>query len=64
MRRMLKRLAIEDESQDLVEYALLVAFIALTSIAAWLAIQNALETGYGNWDTNEQTLSSTTPDPE
>jgi Flp pilus assembly pilin Flp len=60
---MLMRLFHGDDAQDLVEYALLAAFVGLTALAAWTAMQNALQTGYINWDTGEQGLSATTPPP-
>jgi Flp pilus assembly pilin Flp len=70
----LKRLLIGDEGQDLVEYALLVAFVGLAVLAAWLAIQGAVANGYINWDNQEQNVSAgpggntngplTTPDPQ
>lgn len=63
MRRMLERLLIEEDGQDIVEYALLVAFVGLTAMAAWLAIQNALNGAYGRMDTRQQNLSAVTPDP-
>jgi Flp pilus assembly pilin Flp len=50
------RLLVEETGQDLVEYALLVAFIGLTSLAAWTAIQTAIQQGYIGWDTAEQNL--------
>lgn len=70
----LKRLLSGDEGQDLVEYALLVAFVGLAVLGAWLAIQNAVANGYVNWDAQEQNVSSgpggnpngplVTPDPQ
>lgn len=64
MRAILKRLLIEDEGQDLVEYALLVAFAGFAGLAAWLAIQNALFAGYTALDANEQDLGAFTPPPQ
>lgn len=70
----LKRLLGEDNAQDVVEYALLVAFVGLTVLAAWLAIQDGIATGYVNWDSQEQNVSAgpggnvngplVTPDPQ
>lgn len=51
-----RRFLVEETAQDLVEYALLVAFIGLTSLAAWTAIQNAIQQGYIGWDMAEQDL--------
>lgn len=58
MTSMLTRLLNEDDGQDLVEYALLVAFVGLAMLAAWLAIQNAVANGYVNWDAQEQNVSA------
>ncbi|MGH7900013.1 MAG: Flp family type IVb pilin [Candidatus Binatia bacterium] len=54
MRSTLRELLLGDRGQDLVEYALLAAFIGLTSLAAWVAIQSAIQNGYIAWDTAEQ----------
>jgi Flp pilus assembly pilin Flp len=56
LRIALRRFLGEETAQDLVEYALLVAFIGLTSLAAWTAIQTAIQQGYIGWDTAEQNL--------
>ncbi len=45
-----------DEGQDLVEYALLTAFIGLAGAAAATLILSALQTSYANWDTTNQNL--------
>ncbi len=42
--RLLKRLVVETAGQDLIEYALLSAFIGFAGGAAW----NAIQTGLGN----------------
>jgi hypothetical protein len=49
-------LLLGDRGQDLVEYALLTAFVGLAGAAAWGAIQNAVQAGYLAWDTAEQDL--------
>jgi Flp pilus assembly pilin Flp len=74
MRSALKRLLVDEEGQDIVEYALLVAFVGLAVLAAWIAIQNAVANGYLNWDAQEQIVSAgpggdpngplTTPNPQ
>jgi Flp pilus assembly pilin Flp len=56
LRIALRRFLEEETAQDLVEYALLVAFIGLTSLAAWTAIQTAIQQGYIGWDAAEQNL--------
>lgn len=60
---MLKRLFREECGQDLVEYALLVGFVAFAGLAGWLAIQNAIAAGYMSWDAADQALGAVTPDP-
>ena len=49
-----RRLAIallrDDHGQDLVEYALLVSFIGITSVVAWAAIETAIGTAYVSWN--------------
>ena len=63
MRATLKRLLWDDDGQDLVEYALLVAFVSLTVLAAVLALQDAIGATYISLDANEQGLGAVTPDP-
>ena len=57
MRALFRRLVNECDGQDIVEYALLVAFVALASITVLNEIQTALGTTYRSWDTNTQLLS-------
>jgi Flp pilus assembly pilin Flp len=57
MTRILTRFFVEDEGQDIVEYALLVAFVGLACLAAWVAIENAIRDGYISFDTREQNLA-------
>lgn len=48
---------IEDEQgQDLVEYVLLGAFVALATMAGLKAIENVIGAEYVEWDTDEQNL--------
>jgi Flp pilus assembly pilin Flp len=56
LREIIRRLLVDDEAQDLVEYAFLAAFVGLAGMAAWAAIQNAIQQGYIAWDTAEQNL--------
>jgi Flp pilus assembly pilin Flp len=63
MRCILRRLLYDDEGQDLAEYALLVAFVGIAALAAWLAIEGAIANGYSGWDTVDQDLGAVTPDP-
>lgn len=57
MRTTLKRLWQEEQGQDLVEYALVAALIALASVAALNSVANLLTTAFTNAVVN---MSSTT----
>ena len=57
------RLLWDDSGQDLIEYALLSAFIGICAVAAWINIPPAIAGAYAAWDANVQDLSSCTPDP-
>jgi pilus assembly protein Flp/PilA len=57
MRRTLKKLWQEEEGQDLVEYALIAALIALASVAALNTLATDLQTAFSNAVVN---MSSTT----
>jgi Flp pilus assembly pilin Flp len=48
------RLLIDDEGQDLVEYTLLTAAVALGTVAAFAAISTAINQAYTSWDTTTQ----------
>jgi hypothetical protein len=52
MRALLHRLIVEDEAQDLVEYALLAAGVAFASTVSVKAVLVALHTSYVTWITN------------
>lgn len=60
---MLRRFFYEEQGQDLIEYALLCAFIGIVGILAWTSTRDAMTAGYGNWDSGTQRLSGCTPDP-
>jgi Flp pilus assembly pilin Flp len=60
---MLLRFLKDDVGQDLIEYALLSAFIGVCAVAAWANIPDAIEGAYEGWDSSVQDLSSCTPDP-
>jgi Flp pilus assembly pilin Flp len=49
---LLRRLVREDDGQDLVEYALLGAFIGLAGAAAFTSIRSAIQTTYGALNTS------------
>ena len=57
MRRTLKKLWQEEEGQDLVEYALIAALIALASVAALNTLATDLQNAFSNAVVN---MSSTT----
>lgn len=63
MFRTLRQLFVDDDGQDLVEYALLVAFVGIALIAAFLALQDAIGNAYTGMDATEQGLGAVTPDP-
>jgi len=44
----------DDDGQDLVEYGLLVAFVALIGAFGWVFIRDAIRDGYIAFDTAEQ----------
>jgi Flp pilus assembly pilin Flp len=52
----------DDRGQDLIEYALLSAFIGVISVAVWGVIATRLGTAYTGFDTNTQGIWET-PDP-
>jgi Flp pilus assembly pilin Flp len=63
MRHLLGRLLREERGQDIIEYALLAAFIGVVGILTWQAIGGGISTALSGWDTGVQGLSSCTPDP-
>jgi len=48
MTHLIQRLVREDDGQDLIEYALLAGFISLAAVLAIIAVGSALNTLYGN----------------
>jgi Flp pilus assembly pilin Flp len=62
MNALLRRLIVEDNGQDVIEYALLTGAIGLSGIAAWPLIVTALRNSYISLDTQTQLLWSP-PDP-
>jgi Flp pilus assembly pilin Flp len=63
MPRLLERFLREDTGQDVIEYALLSAFVGVLGVLAWQNVGSRLGTLYVGWDSGVQTLSSCTPDP-
>jgi Flp pilus assembly pilin Flp len=60
---LISRFVVEDDGQDIIEYALLTAFIGVVGILTWQNIGAGIANAYTGWDTGIQTLSSCTPDP-
>ena len=46
----------DDRGQDLVEYALLTAFIGVAGAAAWVSIRGSLGTTYDGYDSSIESL--------
>ena len=63
MRRLMTRLLREECGQDIVEYALLAAFIGTVGILTWQSIGVGIGNAYLGWDGGVQGLSDCTPDP-
>ena len=63
MRTMLRRFLRDENGQDVIEYALLSAFIGVCAVAAWINIPPHIKSAYENWDAGVQNISSCTPDP-
>ena len=53
----------DDGGQDVIEYALLSAFIGTVGVLAWQGIGVGIMNAYLGWDTGVQNISGCTPDP-
>ncbi len=62
VRTLLTHLVRDEGGQDLVEYALLVAFFGITFLAVWTGVSQAVGARYGATRTGVQGLWDT-PDP-
>jgi Flp pilus assembly pilin Flp len=62
--RWLLRFLLDESGQDLIEYALLTAFIGFAGIFVWTNIMATIGTKYSGWDSGVQGLSACTPDPQ
>jgi Flp pilus assembly pilin Flp len=60
--RLLARWLRDDRGQDLIEYVLLGAVVALVGLAGFQAIAGVMGPTYQSWDTSVQTIWET-PDP-
>ena len=58
----LRRLLTEQDGQDLIEYALLSAFIGLAGVAVFSGMGGSMQTAYNAWVTNADTAAEM-PDP-
>ena len=56
MKELLVRMVLNDEGQDLIEYAVLTAFIGIAGMAAFNLIATTMNTTYGSWDTGINSL--------
>ena len=63
MRRLIARLLHEECGQDVIEYALLTAFVGLVGVVAWQSLRGTLGNVYSGWDAGTQDLGRCTPDP-
>ena len=63
MYRTLRRFATEDSGQDLIEYALLSAFIGVSAVTVWINMSPKIALAYAGWDSSVQDLSTCTPNP-
>jgi Flp pilus assembly pilin Flp len=50
MHSLLQQLVRNEDGQDLIEYGLLVTLVGLAGVGGWLAIQTALGSAYGSWN--------------
>lgn len=58
----LRRLVAEQDGQDLIEYALLSAFIGLAGVAVFSGMGGSMQTAYNAWVTNADAAADM-PDP-
>jgi Flp pilus assembly pilin Flp len=63
MPALIKRFVRDDGGVDILEYALLGAFIGTVGILIWQSIGVGVFNAYSGWDTGVQDLSKCTPDP-
>ncbi len=62
--QLLRAFVPDDSGQDIVEYALLGALVGIASILTWQQVVLRVGIAYIAADTNVQTLSSCTPNPD
>ena len=59
---LLHRFIVDEDAQDLIEYALLCTVIGFAGAAAFQLILTAIGTTYGQWDSQVNGIADT-PDP-
>jgi Flp pilus assembly pilin Flp len=59
----LLRFLLDESGQDLIEYALLTAFIVFAGIFVWTSVMSTIGTKYSGWDNGVQGLGACTKDP-
>lgn len=62
VKELVGRLVADDSAQDLVEYALLGAFIGVVSVLVWQNIASLIGVRYAEYNTNVNTLWAS-PEP-
>jgi Flp pilus assembly pilin Flp len=61
--RLLVSLFRDEAGQDVMEYALLAAFIGTVGVLAWQGVGAGIASAYLGWDSGVHGLSGCTPDP-
>lgn len=61
--RVVRAFVRDEAGQDVIEYGLLSAGIAIVGIVLWQNVGVGIFNAYTGWDTGVQALSSCTPDP-
>ena len=62
MRTLIHEFIAGEQGQDLIEYALLCAFIGLAAVATFRIMGSAMASTYSSWDVQTQSLAAP-PDP-
>jgi Flp pilus assembly pilin Flp len=58
------RFLLDESGQDLIEYAMLTAFIGLVGALAWVNIRAGVGAKFSGWGSGIQSTSACTPDPQ
>lgn len=63
--QLMQRLLVEEDGQDLIEYALLASFVGFTMVGGATWLRTAMQTTYTSWDTTYQSDALViVPDPK